>query len=187
MTTKKKQARTGGKRAAKRKEHAQHVEALRDRLDATVGPSAAVKTVPNESGIGRPTKEVDERILSGLAAIQCTYAEMSAVIGVDESTLRRTYAALIEKERESGKMSLRRAQFSNALKGNTVMQIWLGKQYLGQKDKHEIAGEDGAIPMLVIRREDATTDDLSAGVRAALDGTLTTPLEQSFTRPVVVP
>jgi hypothetical protein len=41
------------------------------------------------------------------------------------------------------------------------MQIWLGKQYLEQKDKHEIEPGDGVIPMLVIRRE-----DIAAGCRA---------------------
>lgn len=37
-------------------------------------------------------------------------------------------------KRGSGKISLRRAQFAQALKGNTTMLIWLGKQYLGQGD-----------------------------------------------------
>jgi len=35
-------------------------------------------------------------------------------------------------------MSLRRAQIKTALDGNPTMQIWLGKQYLGQHDKIEI-------------------------------------------------
>ena len=39
---------------------------------------------------------------------------------------------------ESGRASLRRMQYVAAKKGNATMQIWLGKQYLGQKDKQEI-------------------------------------------------
>ena len=34
-------------------------------------------------------------------------------------------------------MSLRRQQFKSAEAGNVTMQIWLGKQYLGQTDKVE--------------------------------------------------
>ena len=36
-----------------------------------------------------------------------------------------------------GRISLRRAQFEKALSGNVVMQIWLGKQHLDQRDKIE--------------------------------------------------
>jgi hypothetical protein len=35
-------------------------------------------------------------------------------------------------------MSLRRAQWKSAEGGNVTMQIWLGKQWLGQKEQHEI-------------------------------------------------
>ena len=36
------------------------------------------------------------------------------------------------------KTSLRRAQFELAMKGNPTMLIWLGKQYLGQKERTEV-------------------------------------------------
>jgi hypothetical protein len=48
----------------------------------------------------------------------------------------------IKKGRESLKISLRRFQFDSAKKGKVAMQIWLGKQYLGQKDKHDITTDD---------------------------------------------
>ncbi len=35
-------------------------------------------------------------------------------------------------------MSLRRKQWRAAEEGNTTMLVWLGKQYLGQKDKSEM-------------------------------------------------
>jgi hypothetical protein len=31
-----------------------------------------------------------------------------------------------------------RAQWKSAMAGNTTMQIWLGKQLLGQRDRHEV-------------------------------------------------
>jgi len=36
-----------------------------------------------------------------------------------------------------GRMSIRRWQMAKAKEGNPTMLIWLGKQYLGQKDKRE--------------------------------------------------
>lgn len=36
---------------------------------------------------------------------------------------------------------LRRKQLDLALRGNATMLIWLGKQLLGQKDRHEVAGD----------------------------------------------
>ena len=36
-----------------------------------------------------------------------------------------------------------------ALAGNVTMLIWLGKQILGQKDKHEVASDEGS-PMKVL-------------------------------------
>ncbi len=95
---------------------------------------------------GRPLALVDESQVITLAKINCTYEEIAAVVGCSTDTLKRRFADLIEKGREEGKASLRRIQFATALKGNATMQIWLGKQYLGQKDRQtqELSGLDGA-------------------------------------------
>jgi hypothetical protein len=42
---------------------------------------------------------------------------------------------------QTGKASLRRMQFKAAEDGNVTMLIWLGKQFLGQKDQRHIDGE----------------------------------------------
>jgi len=43
--------------------------------------------------------------------------------------------------KDCGKLSLRRKQVELAVEGNPTMRIWLGKQYMGQKDKHETSAE----------------------------------------------
>ncbi len=79
-----------------------------------------------------------------LAAGQHTQAEAAAILGVSLATfegfLRSNEKAreVWEEGRGSGQGSLRRMQFLAAQKGNVTMQIWLGKQYLGQKDKSEV-------------------------------------------------
>jgi hypothetical protein len=81
-----------------------------------------------------------------LAEIQCTEGEAARVLGVHRTTFSRwlksndKVLAVWEAGRQTGCMSLRRKQFNMALGGNTVMCIWLGKQYLGQRD----GCEDGA-------------------------------------------
>ncbi len=91
---------------------------------------------------GRPRKELDPQLVEDLARIQCTDAEIAAALHVSPALIvARKQSDLeflnaYEKGREEGKTSLRRLQWKNAKAGNTTMQIWLGKQYLGQRDMH---------------------------------------------------
>jgi hypothetical protein len=89
--------------------------------------------------------------INTLARMQCTKKEAAAVLGVHRDTLA-TFFGQHEKANEAwedgletGKVSLRRAQYKNATEGNVTMQIWLGKQWLDQKDKAEntLQGPDG--------------------------------------------
>lgn len=82
----------------------------------------------------------------------CTREEVCSVFKVSEKTLNKliddnlrdelspdddkpvTFTDAFEKYSATGKASLRRAQYRKALEGNVSMQIWLGKQYLGQQD-----------------------------------------------------
>lgn len=89
--------------------------------------------------MARPFKLKDEqlKILEQLAAINCSYEEMGAVMGINPSNLTRNYAQLIESGRAKGRMSLKRKQYEMANGGNVALLIWLGKQLLGQSDKRE--------------------------------------------------
>jgi hypothetical protein len=89
---------------------------------------------------GRPKIELDQRQLRELASIHCTMKEIAQVMGCSVDTLDRNYAEVIKQGQEEGKSSLRRAQFKYALAGNSGLLIWLGKQWLGQKeDPHTVA------------------------------------------------
>lgn len=110
--------------------------------------------------MARPKTEIDKNIFEGLCEIQCTKTEICNVLGCDEKTLTRwcidTYGEgfsdTYKKQSETGKMSLRRMQWEAAEKGNTTMLVWLGKQYLGQKDKQELSG-DSDKPLIVKFKE----------------------------------
>jgi hypothetical protein len=83
-------------------------------------------------------------LLEGLGRIHATTKEAAAALDVSEVTfigfLKREKIAreTFENGKGNGRISLRRAQVALALKGNATMQVWLGKNLLGQTDKSEI-------------------------------------------------
>ena len=89
---------------------------------------------------GRKRIPIDQKVFENLCSIQCTLAEIAAVIGCSEDTIERwcvrTYkegfAETYKKKSQKGKASLRRLQFKHA-ETNPTMAIWLGKQWLGQR------------------------------------------------------
>ncbi len=88
--------------------------------------------------MARPQLEIDEKDVLKLASMGCTMIEIAAFCDCSVDTIERRFADIVAKGKENGKTSLRRLQWQAAQKGNVVMLIWLGKQYLGQKDKQEI-------------------------------------------------
>ena len=96
-------------------------------------------------GGGRPRIEIDYDAVEKLANLQCTQAEIAAWLGCSVDTLLRDekFCEIYKSGLENGKMSLRRHQWRALEEGNTTMLVWLGKQYLGQREKNELTGADG--------------------------------------------
>lgn len=75
-----------------------------------------------------------------LAKVMCGVDEISAVLKLSTKTLYEIpgFADAVRRGHEEAKVGLRRAQFKKAIqKQNTDMLIWLGKNYLGQKETIE--------------------------------------------------
>jgi hypothetical protein len=85
--------------------------------------------------VARPKKEINYETVEKLANIQCTQEEIASFLGLSVRTLQRDeeFCRIYKKGQDNGKMSLRRMQYKLAEK-NPSMAIWLGKQYLGQRD-----------------------------------------------------
>ena len=120
------------------------------------GPELTAKGEPKKRGskgklMGRPKivwndkqwKHVDE-----MCGHQAPGMEIANVMGVDYDTLDRLckdtwgmpFSEYHNIKRDLGKMSLREMQWKSAVAGSITMQIWLGKQMLGQKEKIESEG-----------------------------------------------
>ena len=109
---------------------------------------AKKRQVETKKKMGRPRSLVVDDVTLGkiklIAAGQHSQEEAAAILGVCHATFKN-FLASNEKVREawedgkhSGLSSLRRMQFVAAEGGSIPMQIWLGKQYLGQKDKSDV-------------------------------------------------
>ena len=85
--------------------------------------------------MARPKKVIDYETIEKLASIQCTEEEIANFLNISVRTLQRDdeFCRVYKKGMDNGRMSLRRTQYKLAEK-NTAMAIWLGKQYLGQRD-----------------------------------------------------
>lgn len=99
--------------------------------------------------MGRPRKEIKKKEFENLCGIQCTKLEICAFFDVTDKTLeswcKRTYHAgfseVFSQKRGMGKISLRRKQWQLAEK-SASMAIWLGKQYLDQRDNVDVTVAD---------------------------------------------
>ena len=85
--------------------------------------------------VGRDKKPVMPQDVQRLAAIGCKDREIADWFGVKEDTLRYNFAEELLKGREQMKQSLRRTMLDVALHDrNTVMLIYLSKNFLGMSD-----------------------------------------------------
>lgn len=107
--------------------------------------------------MARPQKTatLTEDQIERLASVGCTDDEIAALAGLSETEIKRSFGPLLKSGRANLRDRLRTAQVRKALghhyekeddDGNievyttppdNTMLIWLGKQYLGQRDKTE--------------------------------------------------
>ena len=102
----------------------------------------AVETPAKAKPGPKPKLTLSDELLAQLRAlggIQATVEECAAVLQVSLRTLQNFFIECPDAKdaheagKDNGKASLRRKQFAMA-ETNATMAIWLGKQYLGQKD-----------------------------------------------------
>lgn len=84
---------------------------------------------------------------------QCSGIGISSILGIHVNTLYTRcredkgveFSEYSQQKKGEGKELLRAKQFKMAYEGNTTMAIWLGKQYLEQKDKSDHSSTDGTM------------------------------------------
>ena len=105
---------------------------------------------------GPKPRVIDYDQVERLAMIQCPDSEIAYVIGfTPEGFCKRKQSdpelvQRLEKGKEGGRASLRRMQFKAAEGGDKTMLVWLGKQYLGQRDKQDVE-HTGPISVQIVK------------------------------------
>jgi len=85
--------------------------------------------------MARPKKyKIDTKQVSNLARFGCTNLEIAQFFGCSADLIEKSYSEFVTKGRLEQKLRLRQLQWQSAVNGNVTMQIWLGKQILGQAE-----------------------------------------------------
>lgn len=121
------------------------------------GPKKPIPVRPLSQGL--PEKELILDQVVYWCSMQATAAEIASSFYICVDTLDRKlkqhlgygFAELYKRCEGSGKLSLRRFQFKQAEK-NASMAIWLGKNWLGQRDhdeRRDVPPNDANLNMLL--------------------------------------
>ena len=120
-------------------------------------------------GSGRKAIKIDLALLEKLCTMHCTDVELAGFFGVNVRTIERhkkkpAFAAVMERGRAKGRLSVRRYLFEQAAKGNSQSTIFLAKNTLGFKDyvSNEHSGPEGSpIPLSFVDTLNARRDSLA--------------------------
>lgn len=101
--------------------------------------------------MGRPPKQIDKTEFEKLCLLQCTEEEIAGWFDCSVDTIERwvkreysaTFAEIYAKYKEKGRISIRRAQYK-LMQTSAPVVIWLGKQYLGQREPSRNLSLDSA-------------------------------------------
>lgn len=101
--------------------------------------------MPEKNKGGRPKTQISMDNFKKLCGMQCTLDEIAGFFDCSpdtienwcKATFKARFSDIYKRFSQHGKVSLRRNQFKLAEK-NANMAIWLGKQYLGQRDNIDV-------------------------------------------------
>ena len=96
--------------------------------------------------MARPKANIDWKIVDSLLEASCEGTEVAAYLGLSVNTLynrckidnKCNFSEYLQQKKAKGDSLLKTKQFKVAMDGDKAMLIWLGKQRLNQRDKHDI-------------------------------------------------
>lgn len=126
--------------------------------------------------MARPRKEINQKQFENLCGLQCTLEEICGWFDVCSDTLetwckrtyKRSFSEVFAQKRGAGKISLRRSQWRLAEK-NATMAIFLGKQFLGQRDNIDVTVAD-AKGIALDELEKMVLEDDESGSGSSFEG-----------------
>jgi hypothetical protein len=114
-------------------------------------------------------KTINWKKVDNYLRAQCSGVGIASLLGIHENTLyerckEEKGMAFVEystQKKGEGKELLRAKQFATAMEGEKAMLIWLGKQYLDQRDKKDldVSGKLSVLDLLDEDEEDENKED----------------------------
>ena len=110
--------------------------------------------------MARPRKKIDVEQFTKLCNLQCTLEEIAAWFECSEDTIENwckrehgcRFSDIYKQYALAGRISLRRYQFDLAKK-SVPMAIFLGKNYLAQRDVWDVKQEvSGSVDLTVLKK-----------------------------------
>ena len=108
--------------------------------------------------MSRPEKTIDWSMVDKLLQAHCPGTEIAASFDMHPDTFydrvkkefKVGFTEYSQQKKTKGKNNLRLAQFRTALEGNSTLLIWLGKNWLAQRDEPKEDKEfDGQLALLL--------------------------------------
>lgn len=101
----------------------------------------------------RPPADINWDTVDQYLHAQCDGVAIAGILGIAPETLYRRceqdhnigFDQYSRQKKTQGKELLRQKQFDTAMSGDKTMLVWLGKQYLDQKERHDITTKDEKI------------------------------------------
>lgn len=113
-----------------------------------------VRSKKTETKRGRKPIRISKVKAAEYLRLGLSVRDIAKIFEVDEKTIRNKFSAEIKKrnndnilEQNDKKRKLLDKQFEVAMEGNPILLIWLGKNWLNQKDRIENT-ERGAIKLI---------------------------------------
>lgn len=112
--------------------------------------------------MARPKAVIDWSKVDFYLRAHCDGVGIAGILGVSPDTLYRAcqeehkigFADYSAQKKSEGKELLRATQFQLAIEKDKTMLVWLGKQYLGQRDKSESYNENSDTSRIVVENEE---------------------------------
>ena len=84
-----------------------------------------------------------------LASIGLSLEEIGGVLGCSDRLLQLRFSAALRKGWAHRNANLRKLQWQSAQRGSPAMLIWLGKQWLGQRERPELSPQHDSLKRLL--------------------------------------
>ena len=131
---------------------------------------------------GRPPLPLDEKTVYLLAEQGNTQEDIAAYYCTTRELIGRRFSHIIHQAQATMRMRLRQRQWTMA-EDNVAMQIWLGKQILGQKEKVDVDATVRGGVMVIPERSGSMDDWVARAKQEAIDSTATELANHALERP----